>query len=106
MNKINHTEEMFVTEYIKNGRDGTLAYMMVRPRAEEGAAAVISNRLLKKPVVQAALQEVINKKLDEATSRREYLTNQAHEIGKDAYKKEKNGAALREVEVKAKLNKV
>jgi phage terminase small subunit len=106
MNKLTHTEEMFVAEYIKNGGNGKQAYMTVRPKASMATAKVNACKMLKRPAVKRALQEVKSKKLDQAIASREYLINQAHEIGKDAYKKEKHGAALKSVELKGKLNNV
>jgi hypothetical protein len=62
--------------------------------------------MLKRHAVKRALQGVKSEKLEEAIASKEYLIKEAHEIGNDAYKKEKHGAALKTVEVKGKLNKV
>jgi phage terminase small subunit len=106
MNKLTHTEEMFVAEYISNGGNGKQAYMTVRPKASQQTAKVNACKMLKRPAVKKALQEVKSKKMDEAIASQEYLINEAHKIGKDAYKKDKHGAALKAVETKAKLNHV
>jgi phage terminase small subunit len=97
---------MFVAEYISNGGNGKQAYMTVRPKASQQTAKVNACKMLKRPAVKKALQEVKSKKMDEAIASQEYLINEAHKIGKDAYKKDKHGAALKAVETKAKLNHV
>jgi phage terminase small subunit len=106
MNKLTHTEELFIAAYIKNGGNGTQAYLEVRPKASWQTAKANASRMLKKPAVISELQKVKSEKQDEAIASKEYLIKEAHEIGKDAYKKEKHGAALKAVEVKGKLNKV
>ncbi|MHA2219030.1 MAG: terminase small subunit [Candidatus Hodarchaeales archaeon] len=101
-----HTEEMFVIEYIRNGGNGKKAYLAVKPNSSEKSAKVSACRLLKKPVVIDAIQRTSEKRYDESIASREYLINEAHEIGQDAFKKDKHGAAIKSVDIKAKLNHI
>lgn len=98
------TEEQFVIEYIKNGGNGTQAYLAVKPNSNGKSAKVSACRLLKKPAVIDAIQKATEKGYDEGITSREYLIKEAHEIGQDAFKKDKHGAAIKAVDTKAKLN--
>jgi phage terminase small subunit len=106
MKKLKHTEEMFIAEYIKNGGNGKEAYMTVRPKASKETAKVNACRMLKRPGVQRALQDVRGERLEEAIASQEYLIHEAHEIGQEARQDKSYGAALKGVELKAKLNHV
>jgi phage terminase small subunit len=101
-----HTEEQFVIEYIKNGGNGTQAYLAVKPNSSEKSAKVSACRLLKKPAVIDAIKQASEKGYDEGIASREYLIKEAHEIGKDAFRKDKHGAAIKAVDTKAKLNHI
>jgi phage terminase small subunit len=101
-----HTEEQFVIEYIKNGGNGTQAYLAVKPNSSEKSAKVSACRLLKKPAVIDAIQKASENKSVEAIASRDYLIKEAHEIGKDAFKKDKHGTAIKAVDTKAKLNHI
>jgi hypothetical protein len=104
--KLNYTEEMFVAEYLRNGQNGTRAYLSIRPRVTERSAAVSANRLLKSPAVIEAIKGAVAERFDESIASREHLIKEANEIGKEARGKGVYGAALNAVELKAKLNKL
>lgn len=104
--KMKHIEELFIAEYLKNGQNGTKAYLALRPNGNERSASVSANRLLKKPSVIEAIQKAVDKKFDESIASREYLIDEAHEIGKEARGKGVYGSALNAVELKAKLNRL
>lgn len=104
--KLTHTEELFVAEYLKNGQNGSRAYLSIRPNVSSRSARVSAHRLLKKPQVIELINNAVTKRYDESIASKEYLTEEAHIIGKDAFKKGKHGSALQAVELKGKLNKV
>jgi len=106
MKKLTHTDELFVIECLKNGQNGTKAYLTVRPKVSARSASVSANRLLKKSSVIESIKNEVDKRYDESVASREYLTEEAHIIGKDAFKKGKHGPAIKAVELKGKLNKV
>jgi hypothetical protein len=64
---------------------------MYRLNSSEKSAKVSACRLLKKPAVIDAIQKAIEKGYDESIASREYLIKEAHEIGKDAFRKDKHG---------------
>jgi hypothetical protein len=101
-----HTEEQFVIEFLKNGGNGKKAYLTVKPNSSEKSAKVSACKLLKKPAVIDAIQKASQKGYDEGIASRAYLINEAHEIGQDAFKKDKHGAAIKAVDTKAKLNHI
>jgi phage terminase small subunit len=100
------TEERFVAEYIKNGNNGTKAYLAIKPTVSPNSAAVSAHRLLQKTSVMNALEDITDKSKEEAIASKQYLINEAHEIGKEARSKGVYGSALKAVEVKGKLNRV
>ena len=104
--KLTHTEELFVAEYLKNRQNGTKAYLAIKPDSSPRAASVSATRLLKMSAVIEAIQNMINKKSDESIASREYLINDADEIGKEAREKGAYGSALTAVEIKWKLNRL
>lgn len=104
--KTTHTEELFVAEYLKNGQNGSRAYLSIKPNVSSRSARVSAHRLLKKPQVIELINNAVTKRYDESIASKEYLTEEAHSIGKDAFKKGKHGSALQAVELKGKLNKV
>lgn len=55
--KLLHTEELFVIEYLKNGQNGTRAYLAIRADVTERSASVYANRPLKKPAVIEAINQ-------------------------------------------------
>jgi hypothetical protein len=101
-----HIEERFVAEYIKNGNNCTKAYLAIKPNVSPNSAAVSAHRLLQKTSVMNALQDMTDKSKEEAIASKQYLINEAHEIGKEARSKGVYGSALKAVEVKGKLNRV
>ena len=64
--KLKPIEELFVAEYIKNGQNGTQAYLAIRPDSKERSASVSAYRLLKKNAVVEAINSHIEKKFDES----------------------------------------
>jgi len=106
MKKLTHTDELFVIEYLKNGQNATKAYLAVRPDVNPRSASVSANRLLKKSSVIEAIKNEVDKRYDESIASREYLIEEAHEIGKEAREDKSYGSAIKAVELKGKLNKV
>jgi len=106
MKKLSHTEELFVIEYLRNGQNATQAYLTVRPNSSIKSAKVSACRLLKKSSVIEAIKNEVEKRYDESIASREYLINEAHEIGKEARQDKSYGSAIKAIELKGKLNKV
>ncbi len=52
-------EHLFPFKYIENGLNGTKAYQSIRPHSPSESAKVEASRLLTKPNVQQALQELL-----------------------------------------------
>ncbi len=107
--KLSCLEELFVSEYISNGFNGTQAYLKVRPDVKEESAAVSSARWLDKVTVKNAIDARLDMRKEEANgsiASKDYLTKEAHEIGKEAREDKSYGAALNAVDLKAKLNQV
>ena len=94
------------SEYISNGFNGTQAYLAVRPDVKEESAASSATRLLKEVSVQNAIAAQLDKGKEDSIASKDYLTKEAHEIGKEARKDKSYGAALTAVDLKAKLNQV
>lgn len=99
-------EKQFIAEYIKNGQNGTKAYLTVRPGISERSAAVCATRLLRKPEVIEEINKAVGRDFDKAVASREHLINEADEIGKEARQQGAYGSALKAVELKGKLNRV
>ena len=52
-------EALFPAKYIENGLNGTKAYQAIKPHVKDTTANVEASRVLAKPNVQAALQELL-----------------------------------------------
>ena len=55
---INDRHKAFIDEYVKNGFNGTQAYLSVYPNSSEEAAAVSASELLRNPKVKEYLKKV------------------------------------------------
>lgn len=97
--KLSYTEELFLTEYLKCGGNGTKAYLAVRPNASPRSAAVCANRLLKKPAVIEALQVEVDKNI----ASRSQLIQEAHDVKERAKKDGKLQVELNSIDLKGKL---
>jgi len=53
-------EAIFPAKYIENGLNGTKAYQSIRPHSPSDSAKVEASRILTKPNVQQALQELLS----------------------------------------------
>ena len=75
---LNNNQITFCQEYIKNGNNGTKAYMKVYPDSSEESAMVGASRLLRNAKVQEYLQslqkKVEKKSIMSAEERMEFLT--------------------------------
>ena len=75
---LNNNQVTFCQEYIKNGNNGTKAYMKVYPDSSEESAMVGASRLLRNAKVQEYLkslqQKVEKKSIMSAEERMEFLT--------------------------------
>ena len=75
---LNNNQITFCQEYIKNGNNGTKAYMKVYPDSSEESAMVGASRLLRNVKVQEYLQslqkKVERKSIMSAEERMEFLT--------------------------------
>ena len=104
--KLSPLEESFVTEYISNGFNGTQAYLAIRPDVKEESAAPSATRFLKKVTVQNAIDAHHKERKEDSIASKDYLTKEAHEIGKEARKDKNYGSALSAVKLKGELNQV
>lgn len=104
--KLSAIDQAFLDNYIANGYDGTNAYLSIKPNVTRGSASVLAHRLLKRDDIMAALDIKQNESAQSAISSRDYLIQEAHEIGMEARGAGKLNTALTAVEVKGKLNRV
>ena len=104
--KLRDIEKYFISEYLKNGQNGTEAYLAIKTNVSRRSAAVCANRLLKKASVISEIEKTLDKKLEDSIASRSYLINEADEIGKEARDNGNYGSAIKAVEVKGKLNRV
>lgn len=88
-------EMLFAEEYIKNGRNGTKAYKVVKPNVSMDTARKTASKVLNRPHVRQyindLLTEIHNQNMADITEVKEYLTN----IMRDANEKtaDRNRAA-------------
>ena len=95
---------MFVAEYCMNGNNATQAYLKMSPDVQENTAGTEGHKLLKQPEIMGMLAKV-NAKYDvSSVSTRDYLIQEAHEIGLKSKEIQEFGTALRAVDTKAKLS--
>ena len=97
--KLNYTDKLFISEYIRNGGNGTQAYLAIKPDVSVNSAAVSANRMLKRPAVQEALDREVEKTI----ASREGLIREAHRIKEKAEKTDKLQVALNAIDLKGKL---
>jgi phage terminase small subunit len=69
---LTHEQELFVTEFMRNGQNGTAAYMAVHPNVTPGTAAVSAHRWLR------------NVKVSERIATERARLAAAHEMDRDA----------------------
>lgn len=92
--------------YISNGGNKSLAYRDIKPDVSRGSSQVLACRLFKLPEVIEYLENKQALITTEALASRDFLIEEAHEIGLEAREAGKLNTALTAVEAKAKLNKV
>jgi len=106
LDKLPPVHAAFVREYVSNGYNGTNAYLKVKPNVGYDSASVTSTRLLSDDRIREAINSLQAKAFDKAIASRQYLIQQAHEIGEEARSKGQFNPALTSVDLKAKLNKL
>jgi hypothetical protein len=104
--KLSAIDQAFLDNYIKNGYDGTNAYLTIKPNVTRASASVLAHRLLKRDDIKAALDIKQTESAQSAIASRDYLIQEAHEIGMEARTAGKLNTALTAVETKGKLNRV
>ena len=58
MNTVNNFPRAFVREYVKNGFNGTQAYLALRPTVTENSAGVLAHRTLRLVKTMEAMAEI------------------------------------------------
>lgn len=101
--KLSHIEQMFITEYIKNGGNGTQAYMTVHQNAKPRSAAVSATRWLQKPAIEAALKAHSDRRTEESLASRDKLIKEAHEVKERAKQSDKLQVELNAIDLKGKI---
>lgn len=104
--KLDPAKRKFVNTYLKNGFNGTQAYLAVSPMVSRETAATMANKYLNLPEVQNEIEKVQDREFADSVASREYLIKEAHDIGLEARVEKKLNTALQAVEVKGRLNKV
>lgn len=105
-NKISDFHRAIADNYIANGGNGKAAYMTVRPTASPSTASVNSCVILKRDEVQAYLEERQSTITKKSIADKDFLIQEAHDIGLEAREAGKLNTALTAVDTKAKLNRV
>lgn len=98
-------ESVFVSEYLKTG-NATKAYAEAHLGCKLTTARVNGCKMLKRANIQKALQRENNKAFASASSSRENLLKEAEEISTEARKAGAFSAAVKGIEVRAKLNRL
>ena len=93
------TEALFITEYIKNGGDGTKAYLSIKPDVKRSSAAVSACRLLKRVTVAVTIGTIIS----DSIATREKLIEEAMKIMEKAEEAGDYDSALKAINVIAKM---
>lgn len=65
--------EAFITEYLRNGRNGTAAYLSVYPKNAPATAAVSAHHVLRRPNVAARISAEVNRLAQAHVMTREHL---------------------------------
>ena len=106
MAELKHWQSLFIAEYLKNGFNGTQAYLTIKPQNTLLTAQVESCKLLKTPKVKSLLQR--ERALVDATSlaTREVLIVEAHEAREMAKATKNVGGMNQSTELKGKLSGV
>ena len=85
--KLNSKQENFCNEYIKNGANGTQAYLKAYKTKNEETATVNASRLLRNANVQQYISELQEKARDEAImsaiERKKWLTDVVKDIQRE-----------------------
>ena len=103
-------QQAFIIAYVANGYNAAQAYISIKPHVAMSTARTEGPALLANPHVRAALDEYITqatlKKGAKNVASREYLTQQAHDIGEEARQSGLYTPALQSVDIKAKLHRL
>lgn len=106
MDKLKPFHKDFVREYIACGYIGQRAYLKLKPYVKPKTAQVEASKLLSLPIVKEELQRLSERRECSSLASREGLIQEAHRIGGKAEEEGAFGAALKGVELKAKLNRL
>lgn len=81
MNKLKPIEKAFCLEYISNGRNGTRAYMKIRPNAKENSAGQSAFEWLNKPEILAEIERMTNLALKRAQASADQVLAELANLG-------------------------
>ncbi len=56
-------ERVFVSQYVENGQNGKIAYMVARPTAKPDSAKASAHKLMKRPYIENAIQDALSPNL-------------------------------------------
>lgn len=104
--KLSPVYRAFVGAYTANGYNAAQAYLSIKPDVSYDTARANGSKLLANTDVQQAIQDKIDKAYDKNIASRQYLTQEAHDIGIEARSKGQYNPALTAVDLKAKLNRL
>ena len=96
----------FIAEYLKNGYNGTQAYLKVRPRVSYDTARATGAELLAK----SSVKEIVDKHMQELSvnniASRQFLIGEAHNTGQQALESKQYKTKLYSIDLKARLNRL
>ena len=102
--KISAINKAIADNYIANGMNATKAYQTVRPDVSYGTANAKGCTIINRDEVQAYLSDKGEITTKNAIASKDYLIQEAHDIGMEAREAKAYVPAMKGIELKAKLN--
>lgn len=101
--KLSIPELTFITEYLKNGHNGTQAYLALKPHVTSGTASVEASELIRKPHIIEYMQAIKDRMAAASELTKSTLIEYASYGLMIAKQKEDIGVLFRGLDVSAKL---
>ena len=102
--KISAIHKAVADNYIANGRNATKAYQTVKPDLSYASANATGCTIINRDDVQAYLQDKGEITTKNAIASKDFLIQEAHDIGQEAREAKAYVPAMKGIELKAKLN--
>lgn len=106
IDRLKPAHKAFVYAYVANGFNALQAYLKVKPHVSIETARSEGSQWAMKPDVKAAVNECLDVGFVQRIASRQYLIQQAHDVGEEARSKGQYNPALTSIDLKAKLSKL